>query len=186
MAAAIVAIVLAFLGYLATYVNGLRLAQRHERLSRVNRQLTEFYGPLLALTQSNRRIFEEFVTRHHRAGGVSPFVAEDGPTEAELVEWRLWFTTVFMPNIRRMRGIVVDRADLLMESSMPVVLLALCAHVSGYEITISRWESRDYSEHTSVVAYPGQELDDYVSGAFAVLKRQQTRLLGRRKAGSRP
>ncbi|MFK0045124.1 hypothetical protein ACIQU4_13595 [Streptomyces sp. NPDC090741] len=45
---------LAFLGYLATYANGLRLAQRQARLARVNQQLSEFYGPLFALMETNR------------------------------------------------------------------------------------------------------------------------------------
>ncbi|MGW3321841.1 hypothetical protein [Streptomyces virginiae] len=43
-------------GYMmATYVDGLRLAQRQARLARVNRQLSDFYGPLFALMAANSR-----------------------------------------------------------------------------------------------------------------------------------
>ncbi|MFB9237686.1 hypothetical protein ACFFWC_19355 [Plantactinospora siamensis] len=189
MAAAVLAVSLAFVGYLATYLNGLRLAQRQERLSRVNRQLAEFYGPLLALTQSNRRIFEEFSRRHQRPDGRSPFRGEAELTAEESAEWRLWFTAVFMPNIRAVRDVVVGKADLLIEASMPPVLLDLCAHVSGYEIAVEQWRQGDHTRNGSVIAYPAAELHRYAEASFARLKLQQTVLLGagrreRRTAGT--
>ncbi|MFB4193021.1 hypothetical protein [Streptomyces carpaticus] len=57
-----------------------------------------------------------------------------------------------------MRDLVIRRADLLPEREMPPVLLELCAHVSGYEITAARWEREDYREHLSVVPFPGEEI----------------------------
>jgi hypothetical protein len=36
-------------GYFATYRHNLRLAARNDRLDRLNRQLEELYGPLIAL-----------------------------------------------------------------------------------------------------------------------------------------
>jgi hypothetical protein len=179
MAAAIITVCVAFVGYLATYLNGLRLTQRQERLSRVNRQLSDFYGPLLALVESNRQIFEAFAAFHRRPDGTSPFGGGGSATDLELVEYRLWFGTVFLPNIRRMRDIVVDHADLLIEESMPPVLLKLCAHVSGYEITTTRWDRGDYSQHLSVVAYP-EDVWEYARTSFAKLKHEQATLLGHR------
>ena len=49
---ALATILVALLGYLATYFNNLRLSQRSEKLARVNRQLSELYGPLFALTHA--------------------------------------------------------------------------------------------------------------------------------------
>ncbi|WP_346045764.1 hypothetical protein [Actinomadura chokoriensis] len=178
--AASVAIGLAFVGYVATYLNGLRLAQRQERLARVNRQLSDFYGPLLALTRANERIFGAFVERHARPGGVSVFQDATPPTEEELREWRLWVTAVFLPNIRAMRDLVVGHADLLVEAEMPPLLLDLCAHVSGYEITAARWAEGDYGDHLSVVHFPAEAIGDYARQHFAALKAEQASLLGRR------
>ncbi|MFC8534062.1 hypothetical protein ACFUJY_08900 [Streptomyces sp. NPDC057249] len=177
-----VTIGLTFAGYVITYLNGLRLAQRQERLARVNRQLSDFYGPLFALTEANSRIFAAFLERNARPDGRSPFDHGTPPTEEELAEWRLWVTTVFLPNIRAMRDLVLAHADLLNEPVMPPLLLRLCAHVSGYEITAARWARGDHGQHLSVVSFPSQEIAAYARGGFTELKKKQTRLLGRRRA----
>ncbi|WP_406098393.1 hypothetical protein [Streptomyces sp. NBC_01013] len=179
----VVTIGLAFVGYVVTYLNGLRLAQRQERLARVNRQLSDFYGPLFALTEANSRIFAAFMERNARPDGRSPFAHRTPPTEEELAEWRLWVTTVFLPNIRAMRDLVLTHADLLSEPVMPPLLLELCAHVSGYEITAARWSRSNYDEHLSVVPFPSQETAAYARKGFTELKREQTRLLGQRRGG---
>ncbi|MEU2025277.1 hypothetical protein ABZ565_24495 [Streptomyces sp. NPDC016469] len=177
-----VTIGLTFAGYALTYLNGLRLAQRQERLARVNRQLSDFYGPLFALTEANSRIFTAFLERNARPDGRSPFDHETPPTEEELAEWRLWVTTVFLPNIRAMRDLVLAHADLLSEPVMPPLLLQLCAHVSGYEITAARWSRGSHEQHLSVVPFPSQEIAAYARRGFAELKKEQARLLGRRHA----
>ncbi|MFD9882640.1 hypothetical protein ACFWZT_14445 [Streptomyces alboflavus] len=92
MGAAIITVVLAFVGYLVTYLNGLRLTQRQERLARVNRQLSELYGPLLALIEINSRMYTAFSERYPRPDGRSPLqhAPDEMPlTEEELVEWQL-------------------------------------------------------------------------------------------------
>ncbi|MCN9240391.1 hypothetical protein NGF19_06205 [Streptomyces sp. RY43-2] len=183
MIAVVVTIGLAFVGYVVTYLNGLRLSQRQERLARVNRQLSDFYGPLFALTEANSRTFGAFVERHGRPGGTSPFDHEIPPTAEELTEWRLWVTTVFLPNIRAMRDLVIDHADLLSEPEMPPLLLQLCAHVSGYEVTTARWAQGIHDQHLSVVSFPSEELAAYARRGFATLKREQARLLGQRQEG---
>ncbi|MEU5978960.1 hypothetical protein [Streptomyces sp. NPDC047315] len=183
MIALVVTIGLALVGFVATYLNGLRLAQRQERLARLNRQLSDFYGPLFALTEANSRSFQAFKERNARPDGRSPFAhGTPPPTDDELAEWRLWVTTVFLPNIQAMRDLVIRHADLLEEPEMPPILLQLCAHVSGYEITTARWAQGDYGQHLSLVPFPSEELAAYARQGFAGLKREQARLLGRRAA----
>ncbi|MFD7864111.1 hypothetical protein [Streptomyces sp. NPDC059783] len=180
MIALVATIGLALAGYIATYLNSLRLSQRQERLARVNRQLSDFYGPLFALTEVNSRSFQAFKERNARPGGRSPFDHEIPPTEEELAEWRLWVTTVFLPNVRAMRDLVIGHADLLRETVMPPILLQLCAHVSGYEITAARWERGEFDQHLSVVPFPSAEIAGYARQGFTHLKAEQSRLLGRR------
>ncbi|MHA6758009.1 hypothetical protein [Streptacidiphilus sp. PAMC 29251] len=178
---------LALVGYLATYLNSVRLAQRQARLARVNLQLSEFYGPLFALMEANSRTYDTFAEKYARPDGRDPFDHEIPPTADELSEWRTWATTIFIPNIQAMRDVVVTKADLLIEQEMPPSLLQLCAHVSGYEITAARWSQGRYEEHTSLIAYPGRELRAYTRDRFTLLKREQAALLGRTAgAGRRP
>ncbi|WP_405437738.1 hypothetical protein OG373_10615 [Streptomyces avidinii] len=183
MITVVVTIALAFVGYAATYLNGMRLSQRQERLARLNRQLSDFYGPLFALTEANSRIFGAFMERNARPDGRSPFAHEIPPSDEELAEWRLWVRIVFLPNIRAMRDLVIKHADLVSEPEMPPILLQLCAHVSGYEITAARWEQGSYDQHLSVVPFPSEEIAAYASQGFAGLKQEQGRLLGRRQDG---
>lgn len=171
-----ITVALALTGYLATYLNNLRLAQRQERLTRISRQLSDLYGPLLALADSNHQVYQELVRRHTRPSGNSPFRDATPPTEEEKTEWRLWFTTVFMPINRRIYELVVSKADLLIEDDMPEVLLRFCSHAAGYEITIRRWESGDYSEHLSFIGYP-EEIRTYANDSFRLLKHEQNKLI---------
>ncbi|MGW7465338.1 hypothetical protein ACWGJT_11630 [Streptomyces xantholiticus] len=183
----IVTVGLALVGYLATYLNGVRLAQRQARLARVNLQLSDFYGPLFALMEANSRTYDSFSERYARPDGRDPFDHDIPPTEHELAEWRTWATTVFIPNIQAMRDVVVTKADLLIEQEMPAALLQLCAHVSGYEITAARWAQGRYEEHLSVVSFPGRELRDYTRERFTRLKKEQAVLLGQTATeGRRP
>jgi hypothetical protein len=56
---------------------------------------------LLAVLPANGQVFDTW-KRHVRPDGRSMFAADGpAPTEAELTEWRLWFTTAFLPNIQR-------------------------------------------------------------------------------------
>ena len=179
MPAAVLAIVLAFVGLAGTYVTSLYLARRQERLTRTNRQLGEFYGPLLAYLSAHGRTFAAWQT-HIRSDGVSIFAAEAGrpPSDDELRQWRLWFTTAFLPNVQKARQIVVDKADLLVESTMPPVLLDLCAHVAACEILAARWSDGDHGDHIPIVHYPGADLLGYAESSFRRLKQRQAKLLG--------
>ncbi|WP_328463940.1 hypothetical protein [Streptomyces sp. NBC_00448] len=184
MGAAITTVVLAFVGYLVTYLNGLRLSQRQERLARVNRQLSEFYGPLLALTEINSRVYKAFSERHPRPDGRSPLQHGAGEmplTEEELAEWRLWIATVFLPNHRAMRDVLVTKADLLLEPHMPRILLEVYAHASWHEIAVARWEQGDLALEQPPQPFPVTEMRHYVRDGFDRLKQEQAALLGRRR-----
>ncbi|GAA2621446.1 hypothetical protein [Streptomyces tubercidicus] len=70
MGTVITTVSLAFVGYRATYLNGLRLAQRQARLARVSQQLSDFYGPLFALMEANSRAYEAFCEQYARPDGI--------------------------------------------------------------------------------------------------------------------
>jgi hypothetical protein len=188
-AAALVGVVVAAIGYLVKYSTDLRLQQRNDRLERINLQLGEFYGPLLALTQSSEESWRAFRRRHRPPGDASYWRSDPPIAEDDVLAWRLWMTTVFMPMNQRMTDLVLGHADLIEEPEMPSCLLALCAHVGGYQAIIEEWgreqETGDISlareDNISVVNFPGRELADYAVAGFSRLKAEQGKLLGARR-----
>ena len=91
-------------------------------------------------------------------------------------------TTVFVPVHRWMMELVLERADLIEQREMPSCLLALCAHVNGYQAILKEWETGEISiereDNISVVNFPGQELADYAASVFDRLKEEKADLLG--------
>ena len=181
-AVALIGVCIAVIGYFIKYRIDLRLAQRNDRLERINRQLSEFYGPLLALTRSSGQSWQAFRQRYRPPGTESFWKSDPPPTKEDAVAWRLWMTTVFMPVHQRMMELVLHRADLIEEPDMPPCLLDLCAHVNGYQAILKEWETGQIStareDNISVVNFPGQELAEYAAAAFSRLKAEQARLLG--------
>ena len=181
-AVALVGVCVAAIGYVVKYRSDLKLAQRNDRLERINRQLSAFYGPLLSLTQSSEESWLAFRRRYRPPGDHSFWKPDPPPTMADVIAWRLWMTTVFMPMSQRMSDLVFTHADLIEEPEMPPCLLALCAHVGGYQAVLKQWETGEVSiereDNISIVNFPGQELAEYAAAAFGRLKAEQADLLG--------
>jgi hypothetical protein len=173
-----VTIVLAFTGYLATYLNSVRLAQRNQRLERINKQLGELYGPLYGLIDSESAVFKVF--RSKVRPGQHFFDDSDPPSAEDLEAWREWMTNVFAPINNRMYELVLTKSDLLIETDMPQCLRDLCAHVVGYQLIMKQWERGDYSENMSVLPFPQETLEKYISDSYDTLKHEQARLLGKK------
>ena len=175
----LVTILLAFVGYWVTYFNNLRLSQRTEKLERINRQLAELYGPMFAHASASDIAWRAFRSVY-RANQVNFFREGPPPTEAELIAWRLWISTVFMPINLRIYELILAKSDLLIESKMPEGLLLFCAHVAAYQAVMKKWENGDFSENTSLVSYPSKMILDYSRSSFQNLKAEQEKILGKK------
>lgn len=172
----VVTILVAFFGYLITYLNTLRLSQRKDHLERINRQLGELYGPLFALSEASHIARKKFLQKH--ASGRTSFFAKDiKHSEDELSVWRLWMKTVFLPINFKIYDLVLSKSDLLIESDMPNCLVIICAHVTSYKVVLERWEQADFSEHTALIPFP-KDFRDYVKVSFEKLKSKQAKILG--------
>lgn len=176
VAAIAVPALVAVAGFFAAYARNLRIAQRKDRLDRVNRQLSELYGPLLALVSGSTRSWDAFRSRHQ------PYVAafwdqDHPPSEQEAHAWRVWMTEVFMPLNARMEELVVTKADLLESSELPPCLLDLVAHVASYRAIIAQWHAGDVTENRAPLNFPGAEVHAYAEACFASLKALQQELL---------
>jgi len=162
-------ILLALVGYLATFMSAQILARRKDKLELVNRRLNEFYGPLYVASQAGNIAYRSLL---NKMGKMQSFPILD----SEMKEWMLWMTTIFMPLNDEREKIIIKKAYLIIEEQMPQCLLDFVTHVVGYKAVMARWAEGDYAERRSTIGWP-PEFDVYVERSYAALKAEQTRLL---------
>jgi len=167
--AAVLTILLALVGYLATFMSAQMLARRKDKLDLVNRRLNEFYGPLYVASQAGNIAYRSLL---NKMGKAQSFPILD----SEMKEWILWMNTIFMPLNDEREKIIIKKAYLIVEEQMPQCLLDFVTHVVGYKAVTTRWAQGDYTERRSTIGWP-PEFDLYVERSYAALKAEQTRLL---------
>jgi hypothetical protein len=183
---------IAFVGYVAAYVNGTRLdtkrakldresKQLAARLDRVNRQLSEMYGPLLAIARAGSSAWKAFFDMYMPAGAASL----NNATPEELEKFRQWMQVVQMPLNERLVEVITTKSDLLADNEIPEILLNVCAHVYSYKGLMARWQQGDFSRHFTALRYPA-ELHRYASKNYRALKEEQLHLLGALQRSSEP
>lgn len=176
----VLSVLLALGGYLFTYFYGKRQEQRKNRLERINRQLDELYGPLLAIVQSNQQAWESFIAKHDDNSDF--YKKEKNPTPEEVAEFHNWMGTVFMPNNDELHDIIINNTSLLVEDKMPKVLLDLFAHIMEFRINFSERKDEYAEVAESRSKYPGKALLKYCEKMYRELKTEQIELIkGKRK-----
>ncbi len=164
-------VALAIAGYFYTYYYGKRQEQRKNRLERINRQLDEFYGPLLAIVQSNQQAWENFLAKHN--DNPNFYKKEQNPTPEQVAEFHNWMGTVFIPNNEKLHKIIVNNTSLLVEDKIPGVLLELIAHIMEFRINFSGRKDEHAEVAESRSKYPGRPLLKYCEKCFSRLKTEQ-------------
>jgi hypothetical protein len=167
--AAILTIILAFVGYLATFMSARMLARRKDKLDLVNRRLNEFYGPLYVASHAGNIAYRSLLNKQGKTQ-CHPIRDE------EMKEWVLWMTTIFMPLNDIREKIIIEKAYLIVEEHMPKCLLEFVTHVVGYKAVLAKWAEGDYSERRSTIGWP-PAFDEYVTRSYKALKAEQTQLL---------
>jgi hypothetical protein len=167
--AAVFTIILAFTGYLVTFLGTRMMARRADMLNLVNQRLNEFYGPLYVATVAGNIAYRSLLKKQGKTQ-CHPI------TDAEIKEWVLWMTTIFMPLNDVREKIIIEKAHLIVEEQMPQCLLDFVTHVVGYKALLSKWAEGDYSERRSTIGWP-PDFDAYVERSYQALKAEQTRLL---------
>ena len=133
----ILTVVLAFVGYLTTFLSARMLARRKDKLDLVNRRLNEFYGPLYVASQAGNIAYQSLLKKQ---GKTQSFPILDG----EMKEWMLWMTTIFMPLNDVREKVIIEKAHLIVEEQMPRCLLDFVTHVVGYKAVMARWAEGPY------------------------------------------
>jgi hypothetical protein len=167
--AAMLTIVLAFAGYLVTFMSTRMLARRQDKLRLVNMRLNEFYGPLYVASQAGNIAYRSLLKKQGKT-------QSEPIRDQDMKEWMLWMRTIFMPLNDVREKVIIEKAHLIVEEQMPQCLLDFVTHVVGYKAVLSKWAEGDYSERRSTIGWP-PEFDVYVRQSYQALKNEQTRLL---------
>jgi hypothetical protein len=174
----IVTVVLAFVGYIATYANNLRTARIKERLNLVNKRIDDFYGPLYVGSRVGYIAWRTLLDKYQREG----LFFDEGkpPSEEQLREWQIWVENVFMPLNELREKLILENAYLIREEEMPDCLLRFVTHVSSYKAMIKKWSTGDFSEYIPLIEFPA-EMTEYAAKSYQELKTEQLKLIS--KAG---
>lgn len=173
----IVTIGVAFIGYIATYLNDLRLSKRKERLELIEKRINEFYGPLYISNMAGKTAY---LTLLKKLGKKQVFDETDPPDEKQLKEWRIWSETVFKPLNNFQEELIYKNAHLLMDKEIPQCLIDFVTCVSEWKTILKKWELGDFSEQTAMLDFP-EELLEYTEQAYLKLKKKQLKLIGEDK-----
>jgi hypothetical protein len=186
-----VTITLALIGYLATYVINIRVAQRRDRLDLVTKQLSDFYGPLYIASQAGEIVYTTFLAKVHEADQLQPgappsalelFHAGSTLPDEEFAEWRLWNEAVFGPLDGAREKIILENAYLITDLDTPQCLLDFVAHASANRAMMRKWAAGDLREQEPAIPFPAG-LKSYIETRYDELKNEQLELLGQKPAG---
>src|SRR3974390_1595361 len=118
----VLTIILAFVGYLVTFMINRMMARRADRLGLVDQRLNQFYGPLYVATVAGNIAYKSLLAKQGKSH-CHPIRDED------LKEWVLWMTHIFMPLNDVRENIIIENARLIVEEQMPTCLLDFVTHV---------------------------------------------------------
>lgn len=166
----LVTVLLAVGGYLYKYFDDKNTRQRQARLTLINKQLEEFYGPLFFRSVSGEKSYGELLRKTGRSQ------VSLNPTKRELKEWRIWYKTVFHPDNLEIEKIILEKSYLIREEEIPQALTDFISHISPYKAIVAKWEYKDYSEHFSPVDFP-KKFKPYIHRSYYALKKEQIRIM---------
>lgn len=201
-----VAAVLALIVAITTIVTKRLGDLRADRLSRINRQLSQLYGKLLILNDAGGRNWLSFVSRHgndlkvlgkefmrffpydEKPEEPITFFNPTDPNAEQLKAYRQWLKNIFMKTNEAMLEAIYGNADLVVGQEMPQVFVTFAEHVDSLKILIMRLDEEEklansefldnWREYASLTApHPAGGMGHYISAAYEVLKETQEGLL---------
>lgn len=175
----LIPVIVAVIGYLFTYFYSRRIEREKNRLIRINKQLDQFYGPLLAIVQANQQAWENFIARHE--DNPDFYKKKNHPSPEQVAEFHTWMSRVFMPNNDQLYEIIVNNTSLLNENTIPDVLLKLIAHIMEFRIYFEERVDKHSEVAETKSKYPGKALLEYCEEKFSQLKNEQLKLIKRKK-----
>lgn len=165
-------------GYLFTFYNTKKTDERKAQIDRINEQVKDLYGPLLACISASKTSYDAMIRQHSPDGTVSSFVGaiQENPKGEQGHAYRHWIKTVLMPLNQKAADVIINNLNLLESATIPASMLQFVAHVSSLKVVIQQWD-QGYLGERSQIPYP-DDLMELVSADFKRIKKKQQDLLG--------
>jgi hypothetical protein len=173
----IITIILAFIGYIATYINNALMEKRKQNLELINKRINNFYGPLYVAVEVGRASIKAFFASINKKIDIDNDLPMQEPfSDKEEAEYRIWLENVFMPLNEWCEIVMRENAYLIIEEGMPPCILEYFSHVYTYKAIIGKWKKNDFTEIYSAIPYP-KELYKYATESYNDLKKEQLNLI---------
>ncbi|MFI6336286.1 hypothetical protein [Streptomyces sp. NPDC050535] len=177
--AAVIAATVTAGGWLANHALSaradLKRRRTEARLTHVENQLEQLYGPLLFLVKEGRSAFDDFCDTL----GHTPAFPPDGHlSSAERDLWLFWVDHEFMPRNKAIQDLLASKTHLLVGDRIPDSFLAFIDHYNSWRVTHQRWKEREveYSWHSK--AHWPLSFETEVVATYERLKNLQIHLAG--------
>lgn len=177
--AALIAAMVTVCGWLANHALSaraeLKRRQAEARLTHIESQLEQLYGPLVFLVHEGRSSFHDFLDTLGRS-----YVFRSGQplSPPELQLWLFWVDHEFMPRNEAIQSLLASKTHLIVGDQLPASFLAFLEHYNAWRVTHLRWKEENvpYSWHSKVNWPIPFETD--VIASYERLKSLQVQLAG--------
>jgi hypothetical protein len=138
--------------------------RRADRLSRINRQLSQLYGKLSILEEAGSKNWNSFVFQHSndiKALGREfmrffPYDPREDqpitkfnpavPNAEQLTAYRKWLRTLFMKTNEGMLEVIYNNSDLVVGEKMPIFFVGFAEHVASLRLLVLKLDEVEKSE----------------------------------------
>jgi len=163
-----VTILLAITSYLFKYFYELNVQRHSNNLKLINERLENFYGPLYILSMIGKTSFETYnkVLRKEYEHLQLPL------SEQEKLEWIIWVEEVFHKNNLEIEKIIINKAYLIIEESVPQCLIDFVTHISYNKVLLKKWNNNNFEQLHCLIDFP-IDFNEYVYNSYKRLKSEQ-------------
>jgi hypothetical protein len=148
----------------ATIITKRQGDRRADRLSRINRQLSQLYGKLAILDEAGGRNWLAFVSKHgndlevlgrefmrffpykEKADEPITFFNPPAPNAEQLKAYRTWLKSLFMKTNEAMLEVIYNNADLVVGQKMPQVFVSFAEHVESLRLLLMKIKEEEKLE----------------------------------------
>lgn len=140
------------------------------QLDRLNKQISEFYGPLYTLYETGDQNYYIYLKHCGKE------VTFKNP------HYRNWTCAVFQPTNAAMENIIINKADLILGKKIPSCLLQFCQWSATVKVYNEAEKHGNFDEDTwqriiNDIKHPELSMQIYLRACFEVLKEEQSTLL---------